>query len=101
MSRPDRPTNLTQLVEFLTQHPRVRESCGDPRVTAAGDMTFLETREGGLWFRCRHNFNRYLPVDCGMTPAESGFLFDAEGFAVEKFGVTIRYTYLADEGTPP
>lgn len=89
-----RPTNLADLIRFLSEHRRVRVKHPQPEL--CGEAVFEGHRDGGLWFARENGEDAYLPINCGMTPAESGFFFDERGFAVTKFGQTIRYTYVSE-----
>lgn len=88
------PTDFKSLLAYLEQHPRVYESSPDPGVCAEGEMRFHEQADGGLWFWGPSGFHRYLPIDCGLTPAETGVTFRAGGFDVTKFGATVSYEYM-------
>ena len=60
-------------------------------------LIFDRAANGGLWFHTPFGIERYVPIDCGKTPAETGVLFRRDGFSLTKFRVTIRYTYLIAE----
>jgi hypothetical protein len=96
-----KPTTLKELVDYLELHSCVRQQCDDPRIEDAGVLRFVGTRDGGLWFSSIAGPNVYLPIDCGMTSSESGVELNAEGFAITKFGITIRYLYTFDPRLMP
>lgn len=87
------PDNLVALVAYLKEHPRVFTEC-DREGVPSGERRFVRVANGGLWFRDNRGKESYLPVDCGLTAAETGVAFHPGGFDVTKFGVTIRYRYL-------
>lgn len=98
MSRPTKtPESLRELYDWLTAPPRLRSECDDPRIPPDPPMSFIGQADGGLWFSTPTR-PRYIPIDCGLTASESGVTFRRDGFDVTKFGVTIRYFYLPDEG---
>lgn len=88
------PRNLSELVAYLEEHPRV-ETTG-----TRGEVSidwFAGLSGGSLWFSGENGHRHHIPIDCGRVAAETGIRFDAEGFVVTKFGVEIRVRYLVRE----
>lgn len=99
----DRPKNVRELLDYLAEYPVVRVSTNDPRLANIGQGVrfFREYARGGLWFDDEVGRRSYVPLDCTRTGAaarhETGVQFDEKGFAVEKFGATIRYDYVQED----
>jgi hypothetical protein len=93
------PTNPRELLDFLTDHPDVVTSCDRPGIPT-GPRGFIWNMDGGLWFTRPDGSKEYVPIDCGKTAAETGLAFRPEGFDVVKFGVTIRFDYVAPGDVP-
>lgn len=91
------PTNMQELVEYLTAHPRVRMTSSSPKTPLSAGDTFLRVEGGSMWFRGDDGREHHLPLSCGMVSSETGVKFAPHSFAVEKFGVTITSTYLEDD----
>lgn len=87
----DKPKDLKALIEYLKVCPRVQGR------HEAAVMRFASQQKGGLWFQVEGEARRvYLPINCGLTAAESGFAFTDAGFTVTKFNITLKYDYVAD-----
>jgi hypothetical protein len=95
-----RPTNLRELAAYLTANPRVRKTVPRPAGLApiVREESFLTFENGRLWFLAEGLAGTFIPISCTLTPqdaqAETGILFDEEGFTVTKFGASIRVDYL-------
>lgn len=94
------PTGLRNLLAYLSAHPWVHSSSAAPRVTT-GLLKFEFYADARLWFR-RHPQDdvMYVPLGCSETGSETGLSIDREGFTVEKFGLSIRYSFVPDSLAP-
>lgn len=90
------PESLIGLVSYLQDRPRVHATYPPSLRQVDQVLRFQNLRGGGLWWRGESDGqDHFTPIDCGMTRAESGFNFDAAGFTLMKFGVSIRFDYEA------
>ncbi len=95
------PTNFRELVCYLTANRHVRVTGPTPESVSpvTRDETFLFASMGRLWFQPDSGAPpHHMPLDCTITEAaakhETGLEFDAAGFTLTKFGVSIRVEYL-------
>jgi len=94
------PASLSQLLTWLNEHPAVmyHGPTPDSAKLVRRVETFVRYTDRRLWFS--HDAtspDHYIPLDCLIDHAgecETDIEFDAQGFSVEKFGVTIRVEYL-------
>lgn len=82
------PRSLRQLLAYLSRFPRVRQ-------TAAGLLPYVLEFEcydrGRIWW----SDGSYLPVWMpGACKVETGLVFDALGFSLQRGAVVLRYDYL-------
>lgn len=97
-----RPQTMRDLVPYLTAHPDVEIHRPEHTSRRTGAVIlqmrdvcrFSKQAGGGLWFVEPGGEEHYLPIDCGMTAAETGVELDEAGFTLTKFGLPIRVTYL-------
>lgn len=96
----DKPTNLRELVERLTEFPAVLMLCDSPNVPVGGPgqnpETFLRFEEGLMWFQNAEGVEHHLPFHRGLEAAaghESGLEIRDDGFDFTKFGTTVRVRY--------
>jgi hypothetical protein len=84
------PHSLNELIAYLTSHPKVE--CQFPGRESASEK-FIRYAKGGLWFERADRSESYVPIDCAMTPSETGLKFNEHGFTVTKFSISIEFTY--------
>lgn len=97
-----RPKTLREVVRYLADHPEVEIHRPEHTSTRTGQVIpeersrcrFRASAGGGLWFDASPGREHYLPIDCGMTEAETGVTLDEGGFTLVKFGIAIRVTYV-------
>ncbi len=91
------PTNHKELLAYLDDHPCVRFTNFDGKVTIE---RFTRYENGCLWLMTETGTPHFLPLYCRLTPAaaqsEPGLTFDEDGFTFTKFGRRVRVEYLAD-----
>jgi hypothetical protein len=86
---------FADVIDHLRSHPRVSMVSPDSRVTfAEGAHRFLGVEQGLMWFEGPDRVKHHLPIDCGLTDAESGIQVKRDGFVLTKFGVEIHVTFL-------
>ncbi|HKI19186.1 MAG TPA: hypothetical protein VKA15_14975 [Isosphaeraceae bacterium] len=95
------PTNLRELVAYLEERPRVRITGPSPHSLepVMREELYLYWADGLMWFQPFDGPPCHIFVGCKLKAAAgsaTGLAFDAEGFTVTKFGVSIRVEYLPD-----
>lgn len=93
-SVPVMPTNLKELIDYLTVRPRVIVRSDAPGLQ--GPRTFLRSSCGAMWFRDHLGAETFLPINCGLVDAETGIEIDPLGFTVTKFRRVIRFDYATE-----
>lgn len=87
-------TTFADVLGHLASHPHVRMVSPDGRISFhEGPHVFTGLADGLMWFVDATGRSHHLPIDCGMTGAESGIRVRPDGFELTKFDVTIVVTF--------
>jgi hypothetical protein len=89
----NKPTNFRELLAYLKAHDGVLFRGTDGTEERQWCRGYFD---GHLYFRNAEGSSSHVPIECGLTSAETGLAFLPDRFTVTKFGRTVEFIYVEE-----